>query len=265
MDECAICFDSALDDGPVLPCACNVAYCFQCWDRALAQSFNNCGEARCPTCRARISVDWHVDENGRGRMIFSRAPEGSSEARGVLVERLAEKASPHAARLLQEFGASHPELCAIAREPFTALAPKSEEELAAALRELGGALEGSLDNIGLITRLVTAAGNPRRLATFWASRVDGPSGHGPRCVCSGALIRMDGRERLRVYLRELDSRLAADAARLDVIIDAMVAARATAFVCDLCDERVMIDSNVWTCGNGSRAQERHRHEQGRAP
>jgi len=58
---CAICFEEA-GRAVELPCACNVAYCAQCWDRALAQSFNVSGDATCPTCRTPICVDFDPDK-----------------------------------------------------------------------------------------------------------------------------------------------------------------------------------------------------------
>ena len=59
--ECAICFETlAGDDQLPLPCQCRVPYCLKCWDRALAAAFNDVGEARCPTCRTPVRVDFYV-------------------------------------------------------------------------------------------------------------------------------------------------------------------------------------------------------------
>merc|ERR1740139_607484 len=66
--ECAICFEP-VSQYTVLPCSCKVSYCLRCWDRALAESFNSCGEARCPTCRAPVCVDFDPDQS---RLVFTR-------------------------------------------------------------------------------------------------------------------------------------------------------------------------------------------------
>ena len=73
--ECAICMEP-LDARDVvdLPCACAVSYCFRCWDRALASSFNARGQASCPTCRVAVDVDFDADaRNGEGALVFSVA------------------------------------------------------------------------------------------------------------------------------------------------------------------------------------------------
>jgi len=75
-DECAICFEP-VHDIVKLPCACKVVYCLQCWDHALAESFNGCGEARCPTCRLNIRVDFISEA---GRLVFSPATAKDDES-----------------------------------------------------------------------------------------------------------------------------------------------------------------------------------------
>lgn len=59
-EECTICFD-AIEESASLPCRCRVPYCLRCWDRCLAQSFNSCGQARCPTCRGPVRVDFDAE------------------------------------------------------------------------------------------------------------------------------------------------------------------------------------------------------------
>lgn len=55
--ECAICFEE-VDEVRKLPCACNISYCKGCWAHSLEASFGACGEARCPTCRSSVHVDF---------------------------------------------------------------------------------------------------------------------------------------------------------------------------------------------------------------
>merc|ERR1712187_95209 len=60
--ECTICMES-IDEVTVLPCQCKLHYCRSCWDTALANSFSQCGQARCPSCRALVRVDFDTDKN----------------------------------------------------------------------------------------------------------------------------------------------------------------------------------------------------------
>ena len=58
-EDCAICFDPVhAEDRLPLPCRCQLTYCLLCWDRALAAAFNDNGQARCPSCRRPVRVDF---------------------------------------------------------------------------------------------------------------------------------------------------------------------------------------------------------------
>lgn len=59
--ECAICME-AISEVTTLPCRCKFDYCQPCWDRALANSFSQCGQARCPSCRSLVRVDFDPDK-----------------------------------------------------------------------------------------------------------------------------------------------------------------------------------------------------------
>ena len=193
--ECVICFDSIAQAEP-LPCRCTVPYCMKCWDRSLAQSFNACGQARCPTCRSPVRVDFDAEANdGRGRLVFSKEPAdhsyeqeeseladggGASPAaaaaaaeapasirRAEVVERLAEQAAPVMARLLGEWGAAHPSLRAMAREPAAVLRSSPVKALKEALAALGGDATACVDKADLIAALEEAAGGRAPLAAYW--------------------------------------------------------------------------------------------------
>lgn len=115
-DECAICMD-AVEHVMGLPCSCRVSYCLQCWDQALAASFNSCGHARCPTCRTPIQVDFDVKT---GSLVFSRyCPEDSDLSREAQVDgesdegtqqinRIQKQARPAQIQRLQSHGAKFP-------------------------------------------------------------------------------------------------------------------------------------------------------------
>ena len=148
-EECAICFDPvAAEDRLPLPCRCRLTYCPRCWDRALAAAFNDCGRARCPSCRRPVRVDFDPEAgNGLGRLVFSAGgvdggdgggEEGAARARAEVVNRLAEQAAPLMTRLLRRYGAEHPRLRATARQPAAALAARPVGELRRLLWSLGG-------------------------------------------------------------------------------------------------------------------------------
>lgn len=59
--ECAICME-AISEVTTLPCRCKFDYCQPCWDKALANSFSQCGQARCPSCRSLVRVDFDPEK-----------------------------------------------------------------------------------------------------------------------------------------------------------------------------------------------------------
>ena len=143
-EDCAICFDPVhAEDRLPLPCRCQLTYCLLCWDRALAAAFNDNGQARCPSCRRPVRVDFDPEAaNGRGRLVFSllssddEAAGSSAQARSEMVNRLAEQAAPLMTRLLRHYGEGHPTLRATAQDPARALAARPIEDLRRMLRSL---------------------------------------------------------------------------------------------------------------------------------
>eukprot|EP01052_Picozoa_sp_SAG31_P003381 SAG31_NODE_129_length_23447_cov_5.010922_7_plen_237_part_00 len=179
--ECAICFDVA-EQSASLPCLCRVTYCLRCWDRSLAQSFNSSGQARCPTCRAPVRVDFDASAaNGAGQMLFSKddvinVGDGGASfqeiqaAREATVERLAAQAAPVMSRNMQLYGDTHPFLRPCATNPQRELSGWPVRELKQHLAELGGSADGCLEKSDLIKRLVEAAGDPAHLAAYVLNR-----------------------------------------------------------------------------------------------
>ena len=290
--ECVICFDSIAQAEP-LPCRCTVPYCMRCWDRSLAHSFNACGQARCPTCRSPVRVDFDAEANdGRGRLVFSSestdhsyereeseladGSEASPDAaaaespaaarRAAVVERLAEQAAPVMARLLEEWGAAHPTLRPMAREPAAALRSSPVKALKEALMALGGDPAPCLTKADVIAALEASAGGRAPLAAYWvmAESSDGDdagdgaagaSSDAPRCVCGGALARMPGRQRARRFLLSVQPGLAqAPPHIVDAHIDALIASNAAMFmfICDVCERPIATRQPTWSCANAER-------------
>lgn len=100
-EECAICFDDlAAKGGAVtLPCACRVAYCSSCWDRALNAKFERKRRAECPSCRTALRVDF---DPARACLTFQRS-DGMPDP--TMRNRLYEQARPVQIKLLEGHGA----------------------------------------------------------------------------------------------------------------------------------------------------------------
>jgi hypothetical protein len=149
-EDCAICFDPVhAEDRLHLPCRCQLTYCLTCWDRALAAAFNDNGQARCPSCRRPVRVDFDPEAgtHGRGRLVFSllsgddEVAGGSAQARSEMVNRLAEQAAPLMTRLLRKYGEGHPTLRATAQDPARALAARPIDDLRRMLRSVDASSE----------------------------------------------------------------------------------------------------------------------------
>jgi len=284
--ECAICFDNVAES-TVLPCRCSVPYCGRCWDRALAQSFKACGQARCPSCRGSVRVDFDADAaNGRGRLVFSREIEDHTysrelaaasaevpaseeglfafataaqqrarsvaEAREQAVARLAEQALPVQVRLLERFGASQPLVQAIAQDPQQALAKHSVSELKRRLQDMGGSAVGCTEKADLISQLQTSVGSSKALAARWAAALaSAGEAPAPECVCGGALARVSGTERAEKFLKSIRPDLSEDSLAFNTILEDLTREGSCGVICDLCEDNVVrVDSGVWTCGRG---------------
>jgi len=274
---CAICFED-FDEATPLPCSCKIDYCVKCWDKALASSFRNTHQPRCPTCRAPIRVDFDAE---RRRLVFSleqgpvldisdlselqsRAAQGSLEAaqefeqlsQGLsesleeIVERLAQQAIPAQTRLLEHFGASHPELgeLALAEEGGSGvLAGLSIAELKRHVATLGGTTEGCLERADVLSRLREVAGGSwAAVASYWASA--GGSDSAPVCVCGDSLSRVSGRERASLWFEHVGFERGTP--RFEQELRAAQLSDTSGVICDMCDVQVPWSSSVWTCQGG---------------
>uniref|UniRef100_A0A7S2GV45 RING-type domain-containing protein n=1 Tax=Alexandrium andersonii TaxID=327968 RepID=A0A7S2GV45_9DINO len=219
--DCAICFNSVAHPAD-LPCACKADYCTSCWDRALAQSFNTCGRARCPTCRMPVRVDFDADT---GRLIFSKdsEPELPPGARECALSRLGEQARPAQERLLRQYGDSLPADFKRTRESLRAMSDMKDE--AGALRV-------------------------RSCAESFASRCMEEAPEPPQCVCGQRLERISCSERAVRYCQMLVPHVSPGTEAFDRVLQ-KVAATGPAY-CDLCQEGIPPGGAVWTCELGNR-------------
>jgi len=212
--ECAICFNE-MDHGADLPCACLVEYCVTCWDRALAQSFQDSGQAKCPTCRMSIHVDYDAEKL---QLIFGKADrqevphQRSAQHLFQHQHRLAAQAMPAQIRFLQEFG----------------------EQLPVDIRE---------------TSLCVSSGSSDAVSSLGARCAEAAS-TGPSCVCGVMLERVSGLERARRWCTMNAPHVAVDSITFNHIVEEMLSQSAS--YCDLCDEHLPPGGAVWTCQNGNR-------------
>eukprot|EP00811_Abedinium_folium_P036877 NODE_9545_length_1416_cov_6.446082.p1 GENE.NODE_9545_length_1416_cov_6.446082~~NODE_9545_length_1416_cov_6.446082.p1 ORF type:complete len:310 (-),score=62.68 NODE_9545_length_1416_cov_6.446082:383-1312(-) len=177
--ECIICFESTLEC-PSLPCACTLPYCMRCWDRSLAQSFRGCGQARCPTCRCPVHVDFDAVTH---RLVFSVETEGC-ESHEETIDRLVEQVRPAQERLLHEYAMQH--VAELAREPRAFLMRSSVSELTKYTKATGIDTSDCIEKADLVARLLDSArkDRPEQLPGSWAMHVISTP---PECVCGRAL------------------------------------------------------------------------------
>jgi hypothetical protein len=257
--DCAICMEVlSVDQLIQLPCRCQVTYCLGCWDRALAQAFNDSGHARCPTCRSPVHVAFDPDAGGgRGQLVFSNDDE--AETREEVVNRLADQAAPLMARYLRQFGESS-SLRDMAQDPTATLSAQSVQRLRTILSSLGGDATNCVEKSDFVEEIIQLAGSAARVAMVVCMEggIGGSeeAGDGPRlrCVCGGKLERVDGRTRCRQLFAGTYPMMIEE--QMERFLDAFMALPAerapSCVVCDLCDKRLQPSSPVFTCGNGER-------------
>lgn len=247
---CAICFEQ-IAQSTELPCACKISYCARCWDRCLAQSVNSCGEARCPTCRSPIAVDFDAD---KACLVFSRAParHGSPNIRirRQIENKLREQALPGMVRLLQNYGRQYPAFGDIARAPEAQLHSLSMSDLEGHATTLDVCTDGPLEKEELIRRLVKEASEKEMMGHLLGARFAASVEKAPSCVCGCSLIRISGSERGMRYLDTLPllSGVSRDSEQYQRIFQS--ASENSLCFCDLCGGWQSVTNYVWTCENG---------------
>lgn len=215
--ECAICFDN-IAQSTCLPCACKVSFCFQCWDRALAHSFNACGQARCPTCRGSVRVDFNPDLR---QLVFS--PDDEDEAPA------AEDSATGAEHDHQERHQQY-RLC-------------QERQLRARNRLRDQARPAQ-------ARLLQIYGeeNPRKASASFTETQE--RARGPSCVCGSTLELVSSTERTRRLCQRLVQHPPGTDA-FERVVNVILNSGQSWVLCDLCSDPVASPAPVWTCQNGN--------------
>lgn len=282
--ECAICFELAYST--VLPCACKVSYCTRCWDQSLAASFHSNGQARCPTCRGPVHVDFDASS---GRMVFSRedvsdddddrdevgalaeADDCDAEAQAAMqaaraialarkrenkraeqrqkmTNRLLHQAKPAQIQILHKVGSQQPEpqLMEVAKDPDSVLYNLSKEDLESRLVMLGSSAEGCTDREELAQRLRILLGSSTELACHLAAPQMTCK---PPCVCGSTLKRVNGTDRMLSAIPTMMPH--ASRQERERLFVHMLRGDLPAVQCDLCDRVVRASNGIWTCENGT--------------
>jgi len=265
--QCAICFED-VEQTIEIPCACNVVYCAQCWDRALAQSFNSTGEARCPTCRVVVCVDFDPESIC---LLFSRAPVPAlpapecfgarswHEARQLreatkqeAVQKLRQQALPAQIRLLQSHGRRNPELSEVARTPELQLRRMSVLDLKRYLTIVGISRNDCLDKADLVRRLVQEANIKKMIGCVLCEKLASSTDYLPGCVCGSSLVRVSGAERTMRCCDKMPQLAGSsrDSPYYQNAFERLSALQRSVCFCDLCGDSVPTANAVWTCENG---------------
>uniref|UniRef100_A0A7S1M007 RING-type domain-containing protein n=1 Tax=Alexandrium catenella TaxID=2925 RepID=A0A7S1M007_ALECA len=287
--DCAICFD-ATAESVALPCSCRIAYCGRCWDRALAHSFRACGQARCPSCRGPVRVDFDPDAaGGRGRLVFGRETQDFSYGRledefrelstegdetgpgghGVAVlaaalsyrrraAQLAEAREEVVTRLAEQASPVQVRLLeqfGAAQPLLREIARNPQEALmncsAADLKRRLEELGGSAQGCAEKADLIAALQSAARSAPRLAVRWAAAEGAAPECVCGGALVHVDGRGRARQFLKSIRPDLPEGSGPFDVVLAEFTSNGNCGIICDLCENSAIdLASSLWTCGRG---------------
>lgn len=270
--ECVICF-AEITACTALPCSCNIAYCERCWDRALAQSFTTCGQARCPTCRRPVHVDFDAQtcklafsmeaDNFTFRHEVSAHTASSvgseqaaehfqrrrriAESRQRAITRLAEQAQPAQVKILQAYGARHTFMRRIVDDPQKELGAEPCDSIKEHIMVLGGVLlclDDCVEKSDLIARLVDVAGSRQVLASYWASRKE----ELPACVCGRTLRRCSGGQRTEKYLQNARPDLGPGSPAYAAILARISRNGGCGIVCDTCEGPVK--AALWSCECG---------------
>jgi len=265
--QCAICFDD-VEQGIEIPCACNVFYCAQCWDRALAQSFNSTGEAKCPTCRLAVCVDFDPE---RICLLFSRAPmpvlpniecvgaRNWNESRQLrettkqeAVQKLRQQALPAQIRLLQSHGRRYPELSEVARTPEMQLRRMSVSDLKRHITAVRGNSADCVEKDDLICRLLQEANTKKMIGRVLGETFASSTEECPACVCGSSLIRVSGAERTMRCCDKMPQLAGAsrDSSYYQNAFERLSTLQSSVCFCDLCGDSVPTANAVWTCKNG---------------
>lgn len=279
--ECAICLEPIDDEGTTLPCQCKLHYCLSCWDKALANSYCQRGQATCPSCRTLVRVDFDAEKQSlmftaetvdmtfaaQRELVVKYHQEMESRRTGAtcdesvlsslendlqnminmrqdMITRLRHQAQPVQIKLLQGYGKANPSLAEIQSNATGVLSTASEDELRVFMTAACIEEDESSEKSDLICRL-EANQSTIGLCSLWASY----KCQSPKCICGCAFQRINGIERYRNCMGEQGNSVSEE--DIERRIRHLQMQNQSAVICDLCEDNIPLarESFVWTCEN----------------
>lgn len=286
--ECTICMET-MGEQTILPCQCKLHYCQACWDKALASSFSQCGQARCPSCRAFVRVDFDAE---RRCLVF--APEtvdmttSSQQQLAKLIqseylESVKVSQSQPSRESMQRFILEHDRYKELAQvdEMRTATIRRLRLQAMPAqimlLQQYGEANPSLLQMRSNASEALATSSIPNLVKFMNDARVDtagcieksemisrllierdnysicglwaSQTGPEPQCVCRSTLQRIGGEERFRRCLGDKGDELSDEVVQQRLLH--LQEKDVSLVICDCCEQSVPLSrtSSVWTCVN----------------
>merc|ERR1712151_1365821 len=270
----------------ILPCQCKLHYCRSCWDTALANSFSQCGQPRCPSCRAPVRVDFDTDTN---RLVFTpEAVDTTFASQRELLQRIRQEyesqlAAPPSEESFRRFLHAHTEFEALKNfdqnrhrtvEKLRHQAMPAQINILKQVGEDNPSLKRIVGHpsdvlakasVGELKKLMKAVNirangclEKSELVDRLADKADASKLRctwasqkcpAPACVCGSSLGRIGGVERVKGHLGDQASGLSdADVERR---IHQLQSQGKGYVICDICEKNVPFGdgSSVWTCAN----------------
>lgn len=285
--ECTICMES-IDEETILPCKCKLHYCQSCWDRALANSFGQCGQARCPSCRSLVRVDYNGEKN-----CLEFSPETvdmTFSGQRAILETMRQEyenqlSGPPSEETFRQFLETHTGFRALARfdqmrqgtidrlrhqampaqiklmQQFGESNPRLKHIGQNATEALADASMTDLKNVMKVANVASEdcleksemVGRLVEVAsatTICSSWASEIcSDPAPKCVCGSSLQRVCGAERFKSSLGDRASGISDE--DLQRRIDQLQSQGHSVVICDICEKHVPLGAGcfVWTCAN----------------
>jgi hypothetical protein len=279
--ECTICMET-ITTGVVLPCQCKLQYCLSCWDKALASSWSQRGQPACPSCRARVRVDFDFEKTC---LVFSIAtidmtfeaqaeitqkkllqfniqkPRASreevctflqqsqensdilfSEMRQSAITRIRQQAMPVQLNLLKQYGRANPSMLDIHANPRAFM----KAYIQVFMNDIQAFMKAAgVDVGGFLTQSDMISHLTENVDAARISSVWASRAcPPPKCVCGSTFRRLSGVERFRMYCNTTSEYLSDDG------ISQRLPRFRQLICCDICSENVPLHDNfVWMCDN----------------
>jgi len=273
-----------ISEESVLPCQCKLHYCSPCWDKALASSFSQRGQATCPSCRALVRADFDVEK--RCLVFSAETVDMTFAAQREMLQKMRQEfdsqrpgTSPSAEEL-HNFVQDHEEFHLLLKADemrqgtIARLRHQACPVQVKLLQQYGEANPSLLDIHANARETLTNSSIADMKAFMKAACVDGRGCleksdlvtqlvensdaariscvwasrkcASPKCVCGCSIRRLSGLERFRMMMTQEDAETVSDA---DIERLLQLRSGQRLVICDICESDVPLCRNsfVWTC------------------